>query len=241
MIHCSLSIFTFVAVSPIFLHALSQPVWAQPDPGLRQKLQEIEGKTAAVTDLTADFEEQTFSALLRKPIISRGKVKVKGDRSRWDTIEPRPLTMLTSPEEVQIYYPSLGTLEVYPVLDYLRPVVVSPIPRLAHIERSFRIQAGVEGSADIINIVLKPAQRQLSRFITEVEVHIEKSTGFARQVEMHGADGDRTVLVFTNVRFNTGLSEADVNFVPPAETKIVRPLAGESAAGKGGVNSGNRK
>lgn len=222
------------ALAACSMALLIAPVLADIDPELRGRLQELEAKTAQVTDMTADFEEQTFSTLLRRPITSHGTVRVRGERTRWDTIEPRPTTMLTSPDEVQIYYPSMGTLEIYPVLEYLRPVVVSPMPRLTTIQRSFRVERGAEAASGTLNIVLKPFQKQLAEFVAEVRVEIDESTGFARRVEMQGADGDRTVLVFSNLRFNTGLSDTEVNFVPPANTKIVRPLSSGSKAAKGG-------
>lgn len=211
------------------------PARGDIQPELRRKLEYLDAKAAEVTDMFADFEEQMFSTLLRKPVVSRGTVKVKGEHTRWDTVEPRPTTLVTSPEEVRIYYPSLETVEVYPVLDYLRPLVISPVPRLAMMEKSFRIEAS-DGVSGGLNLVLKPLQKQLAEFIGEVRVQIDEASGFARRVEMRGADGDRTVIIFSNVRFNTGLSDADVNFVLPPDVKIVRPMspnADSPAAGPG--------
>jgi outer membrane lipoprotein-sorting protein len=206
------------------------------DDVLRARLQQLEQKLAGVTDISADFEEQKFSTLLRKPMVSRGTVKVKGDHARWDTLEPRATTMLTSPQDVRIYLPHSQTLEVYPIMESLQPVVVSPIPRLATIERSFTISSGGSIPAGELSIVLTPREKRMLEFISEVLVEIDESTGFARRVEMRGPEGDRTVLVFVNVRINSGLSDSDVAFIPPPETKVVHPLShgpAERAAASG--------
>src|SRR4051812_32568629 len=87
------------------------------NPVLWNRLVEIDSRAAKLTDLSADFEQQKHTTLLKKPLVSRGKVQIAGSTMRWDTTNPEPTVMLLDEKEARLYYPKQSTLEIYSLGD----------------------------------------------------------------------------------------------------------------------------
>ncbi len=196
------------------------------DKQLVDKLNRLDEQSRKIDDLTANFVEKKFTVLLKEPLVSKGRVRVMGSRTRWDTTEPHATTLFTDDKQVALYFPSRKTAEIYPVDRRLRPLIVSPIPRLATLRRHFRIEQ-LEADAPrpkFLLLRLTPKDEALTDFIDEVRVRLDVSVGLARRIEMIDPDGDRTVIEFTDIRTNVGLTSKDVAWDFPPGTRIVRPL-----------------
>lgn len=212
----------------ILLVALTGTAHAE-DEALQKRLDAINQRSDGVRDLTADFTEEKFTVLLKKPMVSKGRVRAIGSRTRWDTSSPHPSTMFTNETEVAIYFPDRKAVEIYPIDRRLQPLVVSPIPRLATLRRHFDMEElpakGDDASTDH-HMLLKliPKSETIAEHVEDVRVRIDTRLGLADRVEVTGSDGDRTVITFTNLRTNIGLSEDDVAQAYPAGTKRTYPL-----------------
>ena len=85
------------------------------DAALWARMVAVDTKAGKIIDLTADFEQQKFTQLLKKPMISTGTVHAKGTAMLWDTRTPEPTMMRVDESEVQILYPHQNTVEIYPL------------------------------------------------------------------------------------------------------------------------------
>ncbi len=216
--------------------AQSQPPAAVPavarppvDATLDGELKDIDQRAAAITDLTATFEQSKRSILLKEPMVSRGSVKVKGARVLWTTTSPRPTTMLIDQDQLKIHYPQQRVLEVYELDDTLRRVVSSPLPRLDAVKEQFEIVRSNTPPADPsreISIDLTPKSEDLRSRVSAIRVTIDRSTGLASRMEMSDADGERTIITFSEVRTGTGLQDRDFVLEPAEGTRVPRPLEG---------------
>src|SRR5688572_19689777 len=101
------------------------------DPALEAKLADIDARGAKIQDFTARFEQQKFTALLRKPLLSSGTIRTVGQFVRWDTEKPEPTVLYSDGKEIRMYYPNRKLLEVYPIDRRMADLVASPVPRLA--------------------------------------------------------------------------------------------------------------
>jgi len=144
---------------------------------LRELLAEIDRQAAGVKDIVARFEERKFTGLLKEPLVSQGEVRILGERSRWDTFEPRRTVMVIEPSTLRIYYPSRSVVEEYPLDERLAWAVVSPLPRLAALEGRFRIERVPlgdlgEGLADDghVRLRLTPTDSSLAEYVEHVDV-----------------------------------------------------------------------
>ncbi len=191
---------------------------------LSDALKSLDRQAQTVNDLTTDFVEEKYTALLKKPLVSKGRIFVKGSKTRWHTTSPRESTLFTDESRVAIYYPSRATMEVYPVDHRLRALMLSPVPRVATLQRHFDIKLVAKQSPKSLNLHLTPRDDSLREFIAELNVTVGTDVGLVRRIEMIDPEGDRTVITFENTQTNVGLSDKDVACHVPPETKIVHPL-----------------
>src|SRR4051812_4885294 len=63
------------------------------DPGLWKRMVEVDAHGATISDLVAKFEQEKFTALLKKPLLSVGVVRVRGSAMKWETDRPEPTTL----------------------------------------------------------------------------------------------------------------------------------------------------
>jgi outer membrane lipoprotein-sorting protein len=220
--------------------AVSQtnPATAPTGAALLRRLDAIDARVAKFSDLTADFRQEKFTALLRKPLVSTGSLRVKGSLMRWDTQQPEPTVMAFTDREVHILYPKQRAMETYPINQELGSLAANPIPRLDVLKRYFSIaqmdvsqlpRADTE-SAHPIALRLTPVDEALQQHVREVHVLLDEDRGFIMLAEIIDADGDRTVMQFSNLRVDTNLRDNDLRIEPPAGTKVSRPLDGLAPA-----------
>jgi outer membrane lipoprotein-sorting protein len=193
----------------------------------------VDKLASKITDLSADFEQQKFTPLLRKPLVSAGTIRVKGDAMVWDTKSPEPTRMRVDQQEIRLYYPRQKTVEVYPIDQKLGSLAASPLPKLDVLTRHFSFQRipitdlgdDVRGEG-LLAIRMTPTDPALKEHLEHVAVLLDAPHGFILRAEMTDADGDRTRIVFSNVRPNAGLTDADVRLDVPESAKVTRPLDG---------------
>ncbi|HTL29516.1 MAG TPA: outer membrane lipoprotein carrier protein LolA, partial [Tepidisphaeraceae bacterium] len=110
------------------------------DAVLWQQMLAINARSQQIEDLKATFEQKKFTALLKKPLISTGEVRVKGATMRWDTKEPVPTVMVIDEKEVKLLYPQQKVLEIYKVDQQLSSLAASPLPRLDVLKQHFMFE-----------------------------------------------------------------------------------------------------
>jgi len=63
---------------------------------LNKRLEAADAKAALVKDMTADFEQSKHTALLKKPLVSSGAIRVKESAMRWETRRPHESVLAMS-------------------------------------------------------------------------------------------------------------------------------------------------
>jgi outer membrane lipoprotein-sorting protein len=71
---------------------------------------------------------------------------------------------------------------------------------------------------------MTPIDKELAEHVESVTVLIDAERGFILACQMIDADGERTVIRFSNVKTNTHLDDSRLRLNLPAEVKTVRPL-----------------
>jgi outer membrane lipoprotein-sorting protein len=209
------------------------------DQHLQRQLEEIDRRAAQITDLTSDFVQLKHTALLKKPLESRGRLRIRGVAMRWDTTDPSPGVMVIDEQELRLYSPAQSLLEIYPMQRGLGQIAASPLPRLAVVREHFDI-AGCDwpglderSRATHVAVKLTPREESLARHVQEVRVLLEVTTGCASAVRMLDPDGDELEISFLRIRTNTGVREDEVRFDPPSGTTISRPLEAAPPTSRG--------
>jgi outer membrane lipoprotein-sorting protein len=207
---------------------------AQPS-RFETRLAALDKRIAKVEGLVANFEQKRSTPLLKKPIVSRGTVKAKGGRLRWDTLEPEPSTMLMDGREVRVYYPGAKVVEVYPIGSRTQEASGSPLPRLRMLHERFEITeidvsemgvgAGGEGGR-FFALELKPKSEELRKYVERVRVLLDEERTIASRIDITDADGEVTEMRFSDIRTGDIVKDEDLRLVVPAGTRESRPAEG---------------
>jgi len=195
-------------------------------------LRKIDAKAAGIKDVRADFEQHKHTPLLKKPLISSGRILIKGKTMRWDTLKPRYSVMWVGAKDIRLYYPEDKVVEIYDLSQEMRHMTASPVPRLEGMVRHFEIQVPQKSKGgeidfaklEVLELILIPRDASLKKHIAQTQVLIDVKTAFCRQMRFVDVDGDRTILYFRNIKFNSGLKDADLELKVPGGTRISRPL-----------------
>jgi outer membrane lipoprotein-sorting protein len=100
---------------------------------------------------------------------------------------------------------------------------------LEELREHFAIRRAESNAADVVvqrflAITMTPLDKGLAQHVSRVNVLIDRASGLAQRIEMLDADNDRTVITFSNVKTNQGLSEADVGLHLPSNVIVTYPL-----------------
>ena len=214
-----------------------EPRPAAVDEKLWKVMVQIDAQGAKISDLKADFVQKKFTPLLKKPLVSSGTILIKGPASLWKTVQPSQTVMRIDAKEARLLYPEQKVLEVYAVDQQLGSLAASPFPRLEVIKRHFTFEriAVKELSPDAdetahVALRMRPIEPELRKHVDQVCVLLEISSGLVLRAQTIDADGDRTVMTFSNIRTNTGLKDRDLEMEVPPGVKITHPLEGVGGA-----------
>jgi len=203
------------------------------EPDLLLLLESMDKRVATIRDLTATFEQRKSSVLLRKPLVSHGTIRARGDAVLWTTTKPRASVMRVAADEIRLLYPEDKLVEVYRV-DGLRDAAGGPLPRLETLRRKFSItrievaqlslpESQMRG-AELLALELIPLDDATRNSLERIRVLLDMQVPCARAFEMIDPEGESTIIIFSNVKTDTGLSEADLELRLPHATREVKPL-----------------
>lgn len=201
------------------------------DPALWKKLTEIDARAARIQSLSANFQQQKFTAILAQPLVSTGVVRIRGAIIRWDTVAPEKSVLFINPQEARIYYPTQKTLEIYPLDQRMGELAASPLPRLRVLKSRFSFeQIPVKELLEngdperFLALSLSPVDATLGQHVQQVRVLLDIGGAYIVKAEVTDADGDRTVLTFSNTQLNVDVG--DLSLTVPPGTRVSHPLEG---------------
>jgi outer membrane lipoprotein-sorting protein len=207
------------------------------DPALAARLEDIDARAAKIKDFTSEFRQEKFTALLKKPLVSSGRIRVSGTVIRWDTRKPDPAVLYSDGRDVRMYYPGQKLLEIYTIDQRLGDLAASPLPRLGTLRAHFTLERG-DGKAfsppkgrQTLALRLVPREQSLREHVEHVDVLLDIEAAHILELEITDADGDRTHVTFNQVRLDTGVKPEDLALSVPADTTVSRPLDVKDASG----------
>jgi len=199
---------------------------------LQALLRQIDAEAAKIKDVSCQFEQHKHTPLLKKPLVSSGELRIVGPTMRWETLKPARSVMVVSARDLRLYYPDDRVVEIYDLDQKLQQLTASPIPRLGAMLKYFQIKPAdtkdkektSTSDNDLLELTLIPHHPTLKQHIEHAQVLIDIKSAFSRQMHFVDVEGDRTVLYFRKMKFNTGMKASDLKLTVPGGTKISRPL-----------------
>jgi outer membrane lipoprotein-sorting protein len=213
-----LSIFLFVTVTSI---TTSAPV---SDADLKNLLAGIRQNRSN----QADFQEQRMIRLMKKPILSSGKVWFQPpNKFRREVKGNSPSLTVSDGRQLWIYYPNFKSAERYPLgkgspLDSTVAAINSSL-NLEDVENTFRIRAIKSDSPQAgYELTLWPRAASMKRAFQKLDLRINDQLRVER-TDMLLPNGDRIVTTYSN-QMHGPVPGSMFEFKPPAGTEVSTPL-----------------
>ena len=173
----------------------------------------------------ADFQEQRVIRLMKKPILSSGKVWFQPpNKFRREVKGNSPSVTVSDGRQLWIYYPNFKSAERYPLgkgspLDSTVAAINSSL-NLEDVENTFQITATkIDGGYEM---TLLPRAAAMKRVFQKLDLRINDQLRVERTA-MQLPNGDRIVTTYSN-QTRRPVPASTFEFTPPPGTEVSTPL-----------------
>src|SRR5581483_884455 len=173
----------------------------------------------------ANFQEQRVIHLMKKPILSSGKVWFQApNKFRREVTGNSPSLTVSDGRQLWIYYPNFKSAERYPLgkgspLDSTVAAINSSL-NLEDVEENFQITA--EKLDHGYELRLIPRAASMKRVFQKLDLRINDEFRVER-TDMLLPNGDRIVTTYSN-QLRDPIPASTFEFTPPPGTEISTPL-----------------
>jgi outer membrane lipoprotein-sorting protein len=176
----------------------------------------------------ADFQEQRVIRLMKKPILSSGKVWFQPpNKFRREVKGSSPSLTVSDGRQLWIYYPNFKSAERYPLgkgspLDSTVAAINSSL-NLENVENTFQISATKSDPPQAgYELTLLPRTPSMKRVFQKLDLRINDQLRVER-TDMVLPNGDRIVTTYSN-QTRGPVPASMFEFTPPAGTEVSTPL-----------------
>jgi outer membrane lipoprotein-sorting protein len=176
----------------------------------------------------ADFQEQRVIRLMKKPILSSGKVWFQPpNKFRREVKGSSPSLTVSNGRQLWIYYPSFKSAERYPLgkgspLDSTVAAINSSL-NLENVENTFLIRATKSDPPQTgYELTLLPRAASMKRVFQKLDLRINGQLRVER-TDMLLPNGDRIVTTYSN-QTRGPVPTSMFEFTPPPGTEVSTPL-----------------
>jgi outer membrane lipoprotein carrier protein len=172
----------------------------------------------------ADFQEERVIRLMKKPVVSAGKVWFQPpNKFRREVKGSSPSLTVSDGGQLWIYYPNFKSAERYPLgkrspIDATIAAINSAL-NLENIENTFQISAVKIGNG--YELALTPRTASMKRVFQKLNLRI--SDNRVERTDMLLPNGDRIVTTYSN-QTRAPISSSTFEFNPPPGTDVTTPL-----------------
>jgi outer membrane lipoprotein carrier protein len=173
----------------------------------------------------ADFQEERVIRLMKKPILSSGKVCFQPpNKFRREVKGNSPSVTVSDGRQLWIYYPNFKSAERYPLgkgspLDSTVAAINSAL-NLENIENMFQINAAKTDKG--YELALTPRTPSMRRAFQKLDLRVNDNLRVER-TDMLLPNGDRIVTTYSN-QMRAPIPAYTFEFKPPPDTEVTTPL-----------------
>ena len=173
----------------------------------------------------ADFQEERVIRLMKKPILSSGKVWFQPPNKFRREVKGNSLSVTVSDgRQLWIYYPNFKSAERYPLgkgspLDSTVTAINSAL-NLENIENMFQINAAKTDKG--YELALTPRTPSMRRAFQKLDLRVNDNLRVER-TDMLLPNGDRIVTTYSN-QMRAPIPAYTFEFKPPPDTEVTTPL-----------------
>jgi outer membrane lipoprotein-sorting protein len=195
---------------------------------LQEIIRNIDEQQQKIQTLIASFSQKKETSLAKDPLISGGVVKFKRpDRIHFLYVKPEPMEMALDGKTVRIYYPGRSQAEKYSLvrskkmIQYLEPVIGVFQKTFAQLSEGYKITYQSLEADPMHRFRLRPREEKLQKYLSSVDLWIDKTSGAVLKFEMIEASKDRLILEFKDLQINPPLTDDDLTVIIPPAAKVL--------------------
>lgn len=221
-------VLSFLCAIPLTAPALQLTLAATAAaPDVNEVVDKVDATCSRVQDLSAQFHQTATNRSLGQVQEASGVLLMKRPgKMRWEYEKPEARLFVTDGKTLWAYSPTDKQVVIQEVGEaFSSRVPLSFLAGECQLRREFIItaaeNAATRGSTSFMILDLKPKHPEagIARVLLEVNLRtytVEKTTVF-------DAAGNATVIALTNLKLNTGVSDGQFQFTPPAGVTVVNP------------------
>lgn len=192
-----ISVITFVLLS---VFSFSQERLAQ-----EQVIQKLISTSKSIESFSSDFTQVRDVAILSEPAISKGLFQYRKDgRILWRYLSPTAYQVAFAKDEMLITRDgktdSINFSE-NPYMGQLRELLLGLMSG-QQFEPNSQLKVSVVSYAPDIVVSMVPLQRQLKKFIKEIEISFTSKDYLVSKVTLRNTDDSTTTIIFSNRKLN---------------------------------------
>lgn len=195
----------FFASIPFLLSAQDWKVISGDDP----LLSDLKTELAEMSSIEGELRQEKSFAFLSDKLVSTGLfVYQKENKLRWEFSEPIEYIILINENSMRLK--EEGEEKKYKgmnqILRQVKEIILGCID--GSIMGNSNYKTEFAASADLIQIQLAPKAKNLKEFIKQIDVQFAKEGSILKKVTLTDPSGDKTDILFSNVKSNQPVDES---------------------------------
>ena len=208
-----------IAVAAILLAAVSSAA-AQT---LEEVVAGLEGAYARITDLRAEFVQNSFNRTMGQAIKAQGTVYLKKPgKMRWEYKAPTPQQIVSDGKSLWVYTPELNQVNVGEAPRALAGPAGSFLAGLGRLREVFSVRflnpLKTDGAG---NPVLDLTPKRPEPVLTRLILTVDPRDFLVRKAVLYDQFENTVTMEFTKTSVNTGLADTLFAFTPPRGVAVV--------------------
>jgi outer membrane lipoprotein-sorting protein len=199
---------------------------------VQELIRAIDEQQKKIQTLAAGFSQKKETSLAKDPLVSSGTVKFKRpDRVHFFYSKPEQMEMALEGQTIWIYYPIRSQAEKYSfarnkrITQYLEPVTGIFQKTFSQLTETYNLVYQGAESDRLYRFRLQPKEERVQKFLSRVDVWIDKGSGAILRFEMIEASQDRLELEFKDLQINPPLKDEDLTIRIPSTVKVLEQIS----------------
>ena len=213
----------FWLIAALFLIFLPSIVFAEELPSIDDIVQKLQHTYEKTEDFKANFLQETTIKSIKKTEIEEGSVFFKNPKNMlWNYTKPRAKKLVINRHTAWLYLPQEKVAYRQKSDNIFQSkALIKFLSGLGKLKDDFAITYAEPKALDKNgNFLLRLTPLDKSTALNPFQITVDKSTFFILQISFDDVLGNSTVLKFSQISMNNGISDKIFQFQPPAGTSV---------------------
>jgi len=208
-----------------FLGSTFSPAWCTETPPIDQTVNRLQSIYEKTKDFQAGFVQETTVKSIRKTDVEEGVVYFKSPKQMlWDYKKPRSKKLIINAGKAWLYLPQDKTVYTREADQMFKSeALIKFLSGIGKLSDDFDIKYATPHAVDKNgNYLLQLYPREKSASYQYLQMTVEKNDYSIVQVSFDDVMGNSTVLKFSGLKINAGLSSKLFQFQPPQGVSVFK-------------------